>query len=77
MTFAGFQLLFVKDRQNKQLSLCVPLPLEKKPGSEWLSGFEYSISYSLASALNDAYSSLPALLKGMEVLTEHQGMEDP
>lgn len=69
----GFQILFVKDRQEKQLSLCVPLPLEKKPASEWLNGFEYSVSYSLASALNDVYFTLPSLLKGKEVLTEHQG----
>ena len=71
----GFQILFVCGWHNEQLPLCVPLTLGKRPAPEWLSGLEYAISYSLASALNETYSSLPALLKGMEVLTEHTGKE--
>ena len=66
--------MFVRDCYNQQLSLCVPLLLSRKPATSWLGGLEYAISYSLASALNDTYLSLPALLKGMEVLTEQQSM---
>lgn len=70
----GFQILFLKGWHEEQLSLCVPLHLGKRPASEWLSGLEYAISHSLASALNETYFSLPALLKGLEVLTEQQGI---
>ena len=68
----GFQILFIRDCYNQQLSLCVPLFLAKKPATEWLSGLEFAISYSLASALSETYMSMPALLKGLEVLTEQQ-----
>lgn len=63
----------MKDCHDQQLSLCVPLLLGRRPATEWLSGLEYAVSYSLASALSETYLSLPALLKGMEVLTELQG----
>lgn len=73
----GFQILFVKDCHKQQLSLCVPLFLGRRPATEWLNGLEYAISYSLASALSETYLNLPALLKGMEVLTERLGMDLP
>ena len=62
----------MKDCHQQQLSLCLPLLLGRRPATDWLNGLEYAISYSLASALNETYLSLPALLKGMEVLTEPQ-----
>lgn len=68
----GIQILFIKDCHGQQLALCIPLLLGKRPATEWMSGLEYAISYSLASTLNETYLSLPALLKGMEVLTELQ-----
>ena len=76
LSFAvGFQILFVVGWQREQLSLSVPLPLGKRPASEWLRALEYAISYSLASGLTETYASLPAHLKGsLDVLTEQQGM---
>ena len=65
--------MFVKDWQKAQLPLCVPLSLGKKPAPQWLNGLEYAISYSLGSVLSETYFTLPALLKGLEVQTEHQG----
>ena len=62
----------MKDCHQQQLSLCLPLLLGRRPATDWLNGLEYAVSYSLASALNETYLSLPALLKGMEVLTEPQ-----
>lgn len=73
----GFQILFIKDRHKQQLSLCVPLFLGRRPATEWLNGLEYAISYSLASVLSETYLNLPALLKGMEVLTERLGKDGP
>ena len=73
----GFQILFIKDCHKQQLSLCVPLFLGRRPATEWLNGLEYAISYSLASVLSETYLTLPALLKGMEVLTERLGMDQP
>lgn len=70
----GFQILIVVGWQREQLSLCVPLPLGKRPASEWLRALEYAISYSLASGLTETYASLPTHLKGgVDVLTEQHG----
>ena len=69
----GYQILSIKGWQGEQLSLSVPLPLMKKPTTEWLNALEYAISYSLGSALNETYMSLPDLLKGSKTLTDEIG----
>ena len=70
----GFRVTSVKGWFDESLSLSGPLALDKRPGTEWLSALEYAISYSLGSALNETYSSLPDMLKGIDVTDDANGV---
>lgn len=58
---------------GEHLHLVSPLPLSKRPATQWLHALEGALAYSLGSALTECHSSLPDSLMGV-TNTEQQGI---
>ena len=68
-----YQINSVVSWFDETLTLSSPLPLGKRSGAQWLKVLNKAMSLSLSSYLNEAYSSLPDLLKGARFGDEGAG----
>ena len=67
----GLQLVAVEGFYGELLPLIVPLPLGRRPASQWLHAMEGALSYSLACRLTECLVTFPEELMGTNM--EQQG----
>jgi len=70
----GVQLVAVEGLHGELLPLTAPLPLGRRPASQWLHALEGALSYSLACRLTECLVTFPEELMGTTNMGKEGGV---